>query len=140
MAITWDNTDGKWEFYLNGVHRSSIDNFQTGQVIRRNSFVTIGQEQDAYQGGFSADQALQGSLSRLNIWNRVLAVELIVMLAKDPGYDNGNTLSWSYIRSSVKDIEPSHPSTVVSSGKFASKQHRPTERGGGGGTSPGPPT
>jgi hypothetical protein len=118
MAITWDNADGKWEFYLDSVHRFSIDNFRTGQIVPSNSLIIIGQEQDEFSGGFSPDQALQGSLSRLNIWDTVLPVEVVVSFAKDPGYDNGNVLSWSFLRHHLSDIQASQPSNVVSSGKF----------------------
>ncbi|CAB4018200.1 Hypothetical predicted protein [Paramuricea clavata] len=115
MAITWDNADGKWEFYLDSVHRFSIDNFRTGQIVPNNSLIIIGQEQDEFSGGFSPDQALQGCLSRLNIWDTVLPVEVVVSFAKDPGYDNGNVLSWSFLRHHLSDIQASQPSNVVSS-------------------------
>jgi hypothetical protein len=118
MAITWENVGGQWDFFLDGVHRSIIDEFQSGHEVPA-SVLIIGQNGDRYDPAVSSDDELQGSLSRFNIWDKRLSVELIVALAKDPGHDEGNVNSWRNLQSLKSYVNRTAPSTVVSSGKFA---------------------
>ena len=119
MVITWQSDGGRWDFFLDGTHRSSIDNLTSGSSLRANPVLVIGQNGHKSSTAYSSDEDLHGSLSRFNVWGRLLPVELIVALAKDPGHDEGNIYSWRSIYNVLKYlVNHTEPSTVVSSGKW----------------------
>ena len=123
MLITWTSNGGRWEFFLDGVHRSSIDNIGSGKLLQAQSVLVIGQNGHRSSVSYSPDEVLNGSLSRFNIWDRILPVELIVALAKDPGSDEGNIHSWRGIYNTLKYlVDHNEPSTVVSSGEWQYSQ------------------
>lgn len=118
MAITWENENGQWDFYLDGVHRALVNNFQEKHVVE-GSYLIIGKNGDDKGSGYNADEDLVGSLSRFNIWKYRLSVERIVMFAKHPGFERGDVASWIDIQRKLSDhVFRTQPSTVVSSCKF----------------------
>lgn len=114
MLITWYNGFGNWDFYLDGTHRSSIEDFKTGNEISSGGVIVLGQEQDSAGGDFSSRQAFQGTLSRLNLWDKILPLEIIVSLAKDPGHENGNVVAWRDFREHLYGFQAIVPSSVKS--------------------------
>lgn len=40
--------------------------------VYRSLFVSTGQEQDSFGGGFQRDQSFSGEITQLNFWSRVL--------------------------------------------------------------------
>lgn len=104
---------------MDGTHRSSIDNLILGFSLGADSVLVIGQNGHKSSTTYSSDEDLHGSLSRFNVWDRLLPLELIVALAKDPGHDEGNIYSWRSIHNVLKYlVDHTEPSTVVSSGKW----------------------
>ncbi|XP_028399263.1 uncharacterized protein LOC114522721 [Dendronephthya gigantea] len=115
MAITWENENGQWDFYLDGVHRALFNNFQKRHVVE-GSYLIIGKSGDDKGSGYTSDEDLVGSLSRFNIWKYRLSVDRIVMHAKHPGFESGDVASWKDIQQNMHGhVVRTKPSTVVSS-------------------------
>ena len=112
MAITWTTDGGRWDFFLDGAHRSSIDDIRSGHVIASQSTLVLGENE------YTSNKHLYGSLSRFNVWDKRFSMELIVALARDPGHDQGNVISWKNVLESLKYyVSHTEPSTVASSGE-----------------------
>jgi hypothetical protein len=85
VCITWENTDGTLQAYKDGVLRNSRTGFKPGAPIAPYGMWIIGQDQDRYGGGFQLHDAFHGSLTEVNVWNRVLDASEISTLAKQCG-------------------------------------------------------
>ena len=60
--------------------------------------IVLGQEQDSYKGDFDADQSLQGNLTSVNMWDRVLTAQEISDLTKSCMAGEGNVVKWSDLK------------------------------------------
>ena len=73
VSVTWENTKGDYQVYLDGKLADSGTGFQAGHVIPRGGTVVIGQDQDDLGGGFANNDAFgPGVVGSLNMWNTVL--------------------------------------------------------------------
>ena len=99
LCLTWQNLDGAYEFYVDGVQQvpSGRGSMKKDHVIQKGALI-LGQEQDSYKGGFSEYQSLQGNLSSVNMWDRVLTAQEVSALAKKCPTAEGNFLSWSTLK------------------------------------------
>ena len=52
--------------------------------------MVLGQEQDSVGGGFDSTQSLQGMLSDVNVWDKVLLSAEIIEMSKSCQLDEGN--------------------------------------------------
>ena len=86
--------------------------FKKGHAIREGGTLVLGQDQDHVGGGFQADQSLQGMLSYVNVWDRVLGTlqieEMSLSCLPDKG-NEGNVYKWNdFLRQGgVKLVKPS---------------------------------
>ena len=86
--------------------------FKKGHTIREGGTLVLGQDQDHVGGGFQADQSLQGMLSYVNVWDRVLGTlqieEMSLSCLPDKG-NEGNVYKWNdFLRQGgVKLVKPS---------------------------------
>ncbi|CAB4003773.1 Hypothetical predicted protein [Paramuricea clavata] len=85
VCITWENIHGTLQAYKDGVLRNSRTGFKPGAPIAPHGMWIIGQDQDRYGGGFQLNNAFHGSLTQVNVWNRVLDASEISTLAKQCG-------------------------------------------------------
>ncbi|MGD1703436.1 LamG-like jellyroll fold domain-containing protein, partial [Dapis sp. BLCC M229] len=74
VAITWQSSDGQFKVYKDGkeVHSKVISQ---GTPIATGGALVVGQEQDKLGGGFAVNQAFQGQMAHLRMYNRVLSPE-----------------------------------------------------------------
>ncbi|XP_031566952.1 neuronal pentraxin-1-like [Actinia tenebrosa] len=93
LCLTWTNVDGKYSMYIDGISKGQ-GNFKTGHVIPEGA-VVLGQEQDSFKGGFSSSQALQGNLTSVNMWDKVLTAEEVSSLANKCYTAEGNVIKWT---------------------------------------------
>lgn len=111
MCASWENKAGSWNIYKDGVSEASGSGLKTGQVIKTDGILTIGQDQDSSGGDFDASQGFIGELTDLNMWNRVLNATEILKLSKACHGGEGNVKKWSDfkvgIRGDVRVISPS---------------------------------
>ena len=83
VCITWKSSDGSVEAYKDGVSQFNKTGIIAGQRISPAGIWVIGQDQDSYGGTFQEKDAFQGSLTDVNVWNRVLDAKEISTLARE---------------------------------------------------------
>ena len=71
VSLTWDNTTGSWEIFIDGNSEVSGSGIATGQTIAAGGTITLGQEQDSLGGGFSTVQHFDGTLKDVRIFDDV---------------------------------------------------------------------
>ncbi|XP_028513759.1 C-reactive protein 1.1-like [Exaiptasia diaphana] len=94
--MTWDSSNnGQLFVYVDGV-QSGAKNVAAGQTIP-SGVLYLGQEMDAYNGAFSDGDALQGQLTNVQMWSRVLSEAEVSSLASNRCAHPlvGNLIQWS---------------------------------------------
>ncbi len=71
VSMTWDNTAGDWEFFVDGASIASGTGLATGQTIASGGELVLGQEQDSQGGGYNPDQNFRGTYHDVRIFNDV---------------------------------------------------------------------
>jgi len=69
--VTWRSSDGQLKFYKDAVD-SFTDTFQQGASMATSGFLVFGQDQDTPGGLFDPNQAFNGTMDEMRIWNVVL--------------------------------------------------------------------
>ena len=87
--MTWENARGRLNMYYDGLLQLNV--ISQGVIV-------LGQEQDRYKGGFQTYQSLQGNLTSVNMWDRVLTAQEISELAKSCMAEEGNIVKWSDLK------------------------------------------
>ena len=77
VSMTWDNTSGSWEIYVDGSSVASGSGLGTGQTIASGGTIVLGQEQDSLGGGFNNTQILDGTLYDVRIFDDVRTAQEI---------------------------------------------------------------
>ena len=95
ICVTWQNSDGVWQFYKDGELHTHTRGLRTGYTIREGGSLVLGQEQDSVGGGFDSNQSFQGSLTNVNVWSRVLWASTIKSMSKSCLSGVGNVYKWS---------------------------------------------
>ena len=95
---SYDSLSGENKIYANGVLHQKITldlhrEIKGSYEVFGSSFL-IGQEPDAFRGGFDARQAFRGNISELNVWDHILKDEVIEELGKCKRQLKGNVISW----------------------------------------------
>ncbi|KAK3731544.1 hypothetical protein QZH41_011147 [Actinostola sp. cb2023] len=96
LCLTWENTQGNYHVYIDGVMKAE-GVAQIGRVITKGALI-LGQEQDSYKGGFDLSQSLQGNLTSVNLWDKVLTAQEVSVLAKSCTAGEGNIVKWSDLK------------------------------------------
>ena len=81
VCITWKSSDGTVQGYKDGVLIKNETSYRQGRLILPFGIWIIGQDQDRIGGGFQLRDAFHGSLTDVNVWNRVLDASEITTLA-----------------------------------------------------------
>ncbi|AFY37274.1 putative outer membrane adhesin like protein [[Leptolyngbya] sp. PCC 7376] len=75
-AVTWESATGQMHLYIDG--QSVFDPvLAKGLVLDQTSAVILGQDPDSYGGSFDVNQAFQGEMTELRIWDHVRTPEEI---------------------------------------------------------------
>ncbi|KAK3731550.1 hypothetical protein QZH41_011152, partial [Actinostola sp. cb2023] len=96
LCLTWENTQGKYHMYIDGVMKGE-GVIQKGHVITKGALI-LGQDQNSYKGGFNSHQSLQGNLTSVNVWDKVLTAQEVSILAKSCTAGEGNIVKWSDLK------------------------------------------
>ncbi|MEM7468629.1 MAG: LamG-like jellyroll fold domain-containing protein, partial [Pseudomonadota bacterium] len=98
LAVSWDNTNGAVNFYIDGVLEETFLGYQTTQTIGIGGTLVLGNDQDSPGGGFSAAQAFSGTLYDLRIFDDVrTAVEIATNYRSDVPFDEPNLrANWQF--------------------------------------------
>ena len=97
--ICWLYRENKSVVLVNGKPEYRMDSISPFHYVLKGfngeQFTMIlGQEPDAFNGGFDKTQALRGKISEFNIWNYTLPDETIQNIASCKEFSKGNILSW----------------------------------------------
>ena len=92
--MTWQNSDGAWQFYKDGELQSHDTSLSSGQTIQGGGSLVLGQEQDSVGGSFDSRQSFQGSLTNVNVWSYVLSASAIKSMSMSCLSGVGNVYKW----------------------------------------------
>lgn len=88
--MTWENTQGFWQFYKDGILDKTGPEASPGHVIQDGGLLMLGQN----QGDFQEDKCFIGMLAHVNIWDHVLTTDNITELSQSCLSGMGNVLKW----------------------------------------------
>ncbi|XP_047448268.1 sushi, von Willebrand factor type A, EGF and pentraxin domain-containing protein 1 isoform X2 [Mugil cephalus] len=105
IGVSWRSWDGDWRIYINGKPSDGGKGLSVGTTIPGGGALVLGQDQDQRGDGFNPVESFVGSLSQLNIWDRVLTPQQIKVLASSCPASHvthrGNVLAWPDFLSGV---------------------------------------
>ncbi|XP_023209820.1 C-reactive protein 1.4-like [Centruroides sculpturatus] len=97
LCVSWFNANGHLQVYTNGYRCHNNTNNNTiarGAFIPKGGVFIVGQDQDALDGGYDADQAWFGDIADINMWDEVLTERQIKEAGKCEGKrKKGNVIS-----------------------------------------------
>ena len=76
ICASWESTSGIAELWVNGKPRMR-KSLEKGAILGTEASIILGQEQDAFAGGFDRNQCLVGDIGDVNMWDFVLSPEEI---------------------------------------------------------------
>ncbi|NEN91260.1 MAG: hypothetical protein F6K48_21060, partial [Okeania sp. SIO3H1] len=76
LAVSWNSSNGQLKVYQDGEEKYS-GTFSQGKKIISGGSLVLGQEQDKIAGKFDANQAFEGQMAHVRMYNRVLSPEEI---------------------------------------------------------------
>ncbi|XP_070541623.1 uncharacterized protein [Ptychodera flava] len=94
VCITWSSSDGSWKYNHNGAVGSVGRDYQTHYSLGSSGVLVLGQEQDARGGQYDENQALVGSLTGFNMWERALTDGEITDIVGDCSHV-GDLFAWN---------------------------------------------
>ncbi|XP_015258797.1 PREDICTED: sushi, von Willebrand factor type A, EGF and pentraxin domain-containing protein 1 isoform X1 [Cyprinodon variegatus] len=98
IGVSWRSWDGDWRIYINGKPSDGGKSLSVGTTIPGGGVLVLGQDQDQRGEGFNPVESFVGSISQLNIWDRVLTPQQIKVLASSCPASHvthrGNVLAW----------------------------------------------
>ncbi|XP_034532135.1 sushi, von Willebrand factor type A, EGF and pentraxin domain-containing protein 1 isoform X3 [Notolabrus celidotus] len=105
IGVSWRSWDGDWRIYINGKPSDGGKGLSVGTTIPGGGALVLGQDQDQRGEGFNPVESFVGSMSQLNIWDRVLTPQQIKVLASSCPASHvthrGNVLAWPDFLSGV---------------------------------------
>ena len=93
VAITWTNIGGLLDVIVDGVLQASFKDIAKDEVIPESAMLFSG-------GRSSIFKNYNGYLFEVNLWDHVLPVDLLYLMARYKGNDRGNLASWKGFRRS----------------------------------------
>ncbi|WP_149498954.1 DUF4347 domain-containing protein [Roseiconus lacunae] len=69
VAVTWDNTHGDLQFYIDGELAESFSGFQAGTTLDGGGEFVLGNDQSGLDSGYQADRSLHGTFYDVRLWN-----------------------------------------------------------------------
>ena len=117
--MSWSSDSGKWKVFLDGSLVSLMVGVASGTTVPGGGTLVIGNKQKTVGTGMEIEASVDGSVSRVNIWDYALDGEAIWAMAKGPLFENGNWFAWYGVKDkSVGDMtfEPS-PTSLYNSSK-----------------------
>ncbi|AWO97474.1 putative sushi von Willebrand factor type A EGF and pentraxin domain-containing protein 1 [Scophthalmus maximus] len=98
IGVSWRSWDGDWRIYINGKPSDGGKGLSVGTTIPGGGALVLGQDQDQRGEGFNPVESFVGSMSQLNIWDRVLTPQQIKVLSSSCPASHvthrGNVLAW----------------------------------------------
>ncbi|XP_041959296.1 serum amyloid P-component-like [Alosa sapidissima] len=108
VCVTWDSGNGLAQFWVNG-KPSAKKALQAGASIAGTPSIMLGQDQDAYAGGFDVHDAFYGHVTDVHMWDNVLSPAEIENYMKCVISRPGNVVDWKnleYTKHGYVIVEP----------------------------------
>ena len=111
ICVTWKNTKGYWQLYLDGQLQISGTDLKKDHQIPAGGTVVIGQDQDKVGGGFGIEDSFgPGEVTEINIWSRVLSGdEIATQKANCDIAQAGLVLWWGQFKGNVTGVKIVEP-------------------------------
>ena len=93
FCATWESSTGLTQVWVNGKPSSRKSVFKGGS-LRGTPVIVLGQDQDAYGGQFSSNDALIGQLTDVHMWDRVISPCEITQFSEKKIVEGGNVINW----------------------------------------------
>ncbi|XP_074555287.1 sushi, von Willebrand factor type A, EGF and pentraxin domain-containing protein 1 [Halichoeres trimaculatus] len=115
IGVSWRSWDGDWRIYINGKPSDGGKGLSVGTTIPGGGALVLGQDQDQRGDGFNPVESFVGSISQLNIWDRVLTPQQIKVLSSSCPASHvthrGNVLAWpDFLNGEVGRVKVNHNS------------------------------
>ncbi|XP_035602906.1 C-reactive protein-like [Oncorhynchus keta] len=94
---TWDASTGLTQLWVNG-KPSARKALQAGSSISGTPSIILGQDQDAYVGGFDVYDSFYGHETDVHMWDRVLSPCAIQSYMKGEVFSPGNVVNWNALK------------------------------------------
>ena len=105
ICLTWNNDDGTYQFFKDGVMEKQETDFKKGYTIEAGGSLVLGQQQDKVGYDFDEDQSFVGNLARVNVWSYVLPKDAIIAFSESCSSNlgiRGDVYKWSDFMYGVK--------------------------------------
>ena len=111
ICVTWKNTKGYWQLYLDGQLQSNGTDLKKNHQIPAGGTVIIGQDQDKVGGKFQTRQSFgPGEVTEVNLWSRVLSGdEIATQKANCDIAQAGLVLWWGQFKGNVTGVKIVEP-------------------------------
>ncbi|XP_038563518.1 pentraxin fusion protein-like [Micropterus salmoides] len=93
LCVTWDSSSGATALFMDG-KKSLTKIYKKGHTVRSGGKVLLGQDPDAYLGGFDARQSFVGEIYDVNLWDSVLSDSTIQDMFSGKRVTRGNVFDW----------------------------------------------
>ena len=97
VCLTWNNSAGTWNLYLDGALRGSGSGLGTGLSLHGRGRLVLGQDQDNFSKSFI------GNITQFNLWDHVMEQATIKNMSRycDKNQTIGNITFWSEFRMNI---------------------------------------
>ncbi|KAM4629239.1 adhesion G protein-coupled receptor D2 [Polymixia lowei] len=96
VCVSWSQNGGRWALFTDGAPVGRGDGLNDANAIGPGGLFIIGQEQRTFGGPFKRDESFSGSITQLNIWERVLNdSEIHTMEKQCSPISSGPVFKWS---------------------------------------------
>ncbi|XP_055083581.1 serum amyloid P-component-like isoform X2 [Periophthalmus magnuspinnatus] len=95
ICTTWESSTGLVQLWFNGqpLSRKYVSGGQA--AMSGSPIIILGQEQDAYGGGFDITQSFIGMMTDVHMWDYVLSSCEIQKYMSELSFTPGNVLNWA---------------------------------------------
>lgn len=100
VCWTWDSRTGLTQLWLNGL-RTSQKLVGQNYLVNGDLSIIVGQEQDAYGGGFDRNDSFEGDITDLHMWDRVVSACDLRSYMNQGSFSPGNLLNWNNLNFDV---------------------------------------
>ena len=92
VTVTWENVNGSYQVFVDGALKILGHGLKRGSLVSGRGTFALGNDYDS--GGFHANDAFVGNISRVNIWGFVLPEKTIICMAQHCGRESGERAAW----------------------------------------------
>ena len=97
ICASWDNADGQWAFFKDGVVVDSKSGYKQGYVILPGGTLVLGQTQLGVKS-FDPNHLFEGEMANFNLWSHYLTAIEVSRMSNSCVNGRGDVFRWSRFR------------------------------------------